>query len=209
MCGEVKPHFLCLIPKEGPGHKAEIYWSLGSWGAQPQWMHLRHSSCIYCSGSMAEEGLNDCESQNTRKSAVRQSLLSTDMPMWKGNFLKNRILPLDWTTDNYWLLGKRELTSPRDELPYRLSRAEWSTLKPFTQTIKITSAGCVYLIVYLHTCVYACMYVPVIMTVREAINLGVDGDMWGTGKKGTWKGWKEKREGESDIILIQLKMYKN
>lgn len=54
------------------GHDAEINRSLG---AQSQRIYLYYCSCIYSSENITEGGQKDSKSQNTRKSAVKQSLL--------------------------------------------------------------------------------------------------------------------------------------
>lgn len=46
-----------------------------SWGDQPQWIHLEHSSCPEGSENVAEKRQEDFRSQRTGKSAVSLWLL--------------------------------------------------------------------------------------------------------------------------------------
>lgn len=45
------------------------------WGAQPQWIHLHHSSCIYGSQNIEEEGTEGGQESEHQKLSVKLSVL--------------------------------------------------------------------------------------------------------------------------------------
>lgn len=92
--------------------------------------------------------------------------LSADMLKLKGN-ISQGLGSRQRNASNLQLLIEEELPSPGDEPPYRLSNAEWSSLKLYTHNKYILK--CIYMYIYhLHTC--KTMY---LIIIKKAINLRV------------------------------------
>lgn len=165
--------------------------------------------CVFLQGIKQE----DCESQNSRKSAVKHSLLRTAAYtvaeqrrcQWtcksgRRKFLRVPTFNNELQATNDRMLGG--LAFPWDEPSYWLSNGEWSVLKQsiHKQTKKSGSAGCIHKFVRTHIHVIIKKNkIKESLTWKCVIDLGRVARKYqgGTGgRKGT---------GESDVALFQLK----
>lgn len=129
------------------------------------------------------------------------------MLLWKGKKSQGPT-SRQRTTGNYWLLGDGKLALPRHGLPYRLSKAKWSSLKPYTPRHHKWTLQ----VIYIHTYIFyiICAYRCDIYNQRKIglFNLTLKWDVWSL-RKGNWE-WLEGDTGEgSDIILFKLKTFLN
>lgn len=118
------------------GHKAEIN---RLWGTQTQWIHPHYSSCHLWLKELHGYQDASCETlcpRNGCKNKTGTISVSVDMLMWQGGCLLG-LTPRQTTSDNWWLLGEKELASPKDESPCSMQSGQpWSHI--YTPTTEQT-----------------------------------------------------------------------
>lgn len=110
------------------------------------------------------------------------------------------------TTDNWWPLREGELAFPKDEHPNWLSSTKWSALKSYVHRQQKGIPQIILMYLCTDTHLYLSPYIKYILIIiirgEHSINLRVDGDMERVGGKELWRGWREEREGEMNVILL-------